>query len=63
MYDILLCYRAANINVPKPPSKASRDIQVRRDWRRKREAGQTIEEIANFEEKLKMMQIPRDDGG
>nr|XP_011414807.2 sperm flagellar protein 2 isoform X4 [Crassostrea gigas] len=57
--------RAATVNIPKPPpEQTAKAIQRRRELRRRKEAGETVDAITEFEEKMKMILPPsKDDDG
>lgn len=54
--------RAATVHIPKVPTKSTGTLQRTKELHQKRTAGETIEAIARFEDKLKMMLVPTDDG-
>ncbi|XP_076462790.1 sperm flagellar protein 2-like isoform X2 [Babylonia areolata] len=54
--------KSSTIHVPKPPSKSSKFLQERQTARRQRESVETMAAISCFEDKLKMILLPTDDG-
>ncbi|KAL8583785.1 hypothetical protein ACOMHN_036420 [Nucella lapillus] len=54
--------RSSTLHVPRPPSKSNKFVQERQALRRKREASDTVAAISRFEDKLKMILLPTDDG-
>uniref|UniRef100_K1P929 Sperm flagellar protein 2 n=1 Tax=Magallana gigas TaxID=29159 RepID=K1P929_MAGGI len=63
--EIVAKIQAATVNIPKPPpEQTAKAIQRRRELRRRKEAGETVDAITEFEEKMKMILPPsKDDDG
>lgn len=56
--------KAATVHIPKPPANlTAKSLQERKMLRRKREAEETVDAITHFEGRMKMIQLPTDDGG
>ena len=58
-----LVYSAATVHIPKPPpNRTLAAIEARKAEKRKHEAELTVSAIHQFEEKMKMVLPPNDDG-
>ncbi|XP_005100478.1 sperm flagellar protein 2 isoform X2 [Aplysia californica] len=61
--ELVAKINAASVHIPKPPPNHTlKAIQARNESRRKRESELTVKEIHNFEEKMKMILPPSDEG-
>ncbi|GFO03102.1 sperm flagellar protein 2, partial [Plakobranchus ocellatus] len=61
--ELVAKINAATVHIPKPPpNRTLAAIEARKEGRRKREADQTISAIHQFEEKMKLVLPPSDDG-
>ncbi|KAK7503972.1 hypothetical protein BaRGS_00004704, partial [Batillaria attramentaria] len=55
--------KAASVHIPKPPKNlTAKSLQEKKLLGHKREAEQTMDAIAQFENRMKMIQLPTDDG-